>query len=97
MKKRKKLFFLLGIFIVIMIINHNKVFGEQGYTIKLYDVNVNVNENNSFNITETITTDFYENKHGIIRQIPTTNNIVRNDGSKTKNYARINRRKHIYN
>lgn len=89
MKKRKKLFFLLGIFIVIMIINHNKVFGEQGYTIKLYDVNVNVNENNSFNITETITTDFYENKHGIIRQIPTTNNIVRNDGSKTKNYARI--------
>ena len=89
MKKRKKLIFLLGIFIVMIIINHNKVFGEQGYTIKLYDVNVNVNENNSFNITETITTDFYENKHGIIRQIPTTNNIVRNDGSKTKNFARI--------
>lgn len=50
-------------------------------------VDINVNTDNSFDITETITANFSEKKHGIIRKIPTSNSIVRNDGSTARNIA----------
>lgn len=49
-----------------------------------------VNENNTFNITETISVNFtgYD-KHGIFRKIPLRNTITRVDGTKSNNKAKI--------
>lgn len=61
-----------------------------GYTIESYDINMIVNENNTFNITETISVNFtgYD-KHGIFRKIPLRNTITRVDGTKSNNKAKI--------
>ena len=40
------------------------------YTTDTYNVDVNVNTDNSYNIKETIKVDFDKNKHGIYRYIP---------------------------
>ncbi len=42
----------------------------QGYTIKLYQVNVLVNKDASLDITETIDVNFTDRHHGIFRMIP---------------------------
>lgn len=61
-----------------------------GYEIESYDVNMIVNENNTFDITETINVNFTGyNKHGIFRKIPLTNTVTRQDGTRTKNRAKI--------
>lgn len=59
------------------------------YVIDKYDVNINVNENNTLNITETITAYFNVEKHGIFRTIPMKNEIKRLDGSTSKNRIQI--------
>lgn len=59
------------------------------YVIDKYDINIIVNENNSFDITENITAYFNTSKHGIIRSLPLKNNISRLDGSTSKNRAHI--------
>lgn len=59
------------------------------YVIDSYDININVNENNTFDITETITANFYVRKHGIIRTIPLENTIERLDGSRSTNRVKI--------
>ncbi len=67
----------------------NSFFSEYDYVIDAYDVNIVVNENNSFDITETITAYFNVPKHGIYRKIPLNNKIVRLDGTSSKNRAKI--------
>ena len=59
------------------------------YVLDKYDVNIKVNEDNTFDVVETITAYFNEPKHGIFRTIPLTNKITRLDGSKSTNRARI--------
>lgn len=59
------------------------------YVIDAYDVNVIVNKNNTFDITEHITAYYNIPKHGIIRKIPLMNTINRTDGSTSKNRAKI--------
>lgn len=59
------------------------------YEITNYDIKVIVNENNTYQITETITANFFIPKHGIIRYIPLVNNVVRSDGSSYTNKAKI--------
>lgn len=59
------------------------------YVIDKYDVNIIVNENNTFDITEKITAYFNTPKHGVSRTIPLKNNIKRLDGTKSTNYAKI--------
>lgn len=59
------------------------------YVLDKYDVNIKVNEDNTFDVVETITAYFNESKHGIFRNIPLVNNITRLDGSKSTNRARI--------
>ena len=59
------------------------------YNINKYDININVNENNTFNITEKIDTFFNVEKHGIFRKIPLRNDIVRLDGTTSKNRAKV--------
>ena len=57
------------------------------YVIDEYNINVVVNENNTFDITEEITAYFNIYKHGIYRTIPSKNSIVRLDGTKSNNRA----------
>ena len=59
------------------------------YRINKYDVEILVNEDNSFDITETIVAEFNTYKHGIFRKIPYTNTVRRTDGSTSSNSATI--------
>lgn len=59
------------------------------YVLDKYDINIKVNEDNTFDVVETITAYFKKPKHGIFRTIPLTNKITRLDGSKSTNRARI--------
>ena len=59
------------------------------YVIDKYDIDIKVNENNTFDITEEITAHFNVPKHGIYRTIPIKNTVKRLDGTTSKNYARI--------
>lgn len=58
-------------------------------SISKYDVDMKVNSNNSFDITEKISAVFEPNSHGIKREIPTVNSIARTDGSKAVTHAII--------
>ena len=59
------------------------------YVIDKYDIDIVVNENNTFDITETITAYFNEQRHGIYRKIPLKNKIQRLDGTTSSNRAEI--------
>ncbi|MDU2066659.1 MAG: DUF2207 domain-containing protein [Sporomusaceae bacterium] len=48
-----------------------------GYKITAYDVNVKVHENNALDVTERITAQFDEPKHGIYRTIPLIHKMQR--------------------
>lgn len=52
-----------------------------GYTLSSYDINIEVNKDNTLSVTENITADFYVPKHGIYRYIPTVNQVKQSDGS----------------
>lgn len=54
---------------------------DSSYYIRDYDVNIDVQENNSLLVTETITAHFNREKHGIYRYIPLRNKVKRTDGS----------------
>lgn len=70
--------------------NEENSYYSSGYYISKYDVNMVVNEDNSYDITETINAVFTgSNKHGIIRKIPINNTVIRNDGTTAKTHARI--------
>lgn len=62
---------------------------DNGYTIESYDINMIVNENNTFEITETIDVNFISSRHGIYRKIPLVNEVTRLDGTRTTNRAKI--------
>lgn len=59
------------------------------YFFTAYNVDINVNENNSFDITEHISTYFNEQRHGIFRTIPTRNQVKRTDGTSHSVKAKI--------
>lgn len=59
------------------------------YFLDSYDINVVVNENNTFNITEHIGAFFNIPKHGISRSIPLKNKVERLDGTTSVNRAKI--------
>lgn len=75
-------------FILISFLPNNS-YAVTDYVINSYDINIKVNENNTFDITETITANFYMRKHGIIRTIPLKNTIERLDGSTSTNRVKI--------
>ncbi len=87
---KKIIVFITFIFeLLLLFLIPNDSFAANGYTIESYDINMVVNENNTFDITETITANFETNKHGIIRNIPLKNTIKRLDGSTSRNTAKI--------
>ncbi len=59
------------------------------YVIDKYNIEINVNENNTLNITENILAVFTVPKHGIIRNIPLENNVKRTDGTTTTNRTQV--------
>lgn len=67
----------------------DSIYASRDYVIDKYDINIIVNENNTFDITETITAYFNVSKHGIFRTIPLKNKIVRLDGTTSTNRTQI--------
>lgn len=72
-----------------MALEDSTAFSRNGYYIKDYDVNIDVQENNSLLVTENITANFTKPKHGIIRYIPIKNNVKRADGTSSTVRAKI--------
>lgn len=62
---------------------------DEPYYFKAYDVNIIVNEDNSFDVTENINAYFNESRHGIYRTIPLENQVKRADGSSHTVKAKI--------
>lgn len=101
MKTNKKLF--LVFFILLSLVttlpfkakalnntpSENSYYYNYDYLIDAYNVDMIVNENNTFDITETITAYFNVPKHGIYRTIPLRNKITRLDGTTSTNHAQI--------
>ncbi|MCI9280105.1 MAG: DUF2207 domain-containing protein [Bacilli bacterium] len=69
--------------------SQNSQYSSYDYVIDKYNIDIVVNENNTFNITETITAYFNIPKHGIFRTIPLKNTITRLDGTTSKNRVQI--------
>lgn len=67
----------------------NYQYSSYDYVIDKYDINIIVNENNTFDITETITAYFNIPKHGIFRTIPLKNTITRLDGTTSTNRTQV--------
>ncbi len=67
----------------------NDQYRSYDYVIDKYDINIIVNENNTLDITETITAYFNVAKHGIFRTIPLKNTITRLDGTTSKNRTQV--------
>ncbi len=67
----------------------NSKYNSYDYVIDKYDINIIVNENNTLDITETITAYFNIPKHGIYRTIPLKNTITRLDGTTSKNRTQV--------
>lgn len=65
------------------------IIAEEGYVINNYNIDIVVNKDNSFNITEELYTDFYQGKHGIIRTLPIVNIVKRLDKTKSQNVAKL--------
>ena len=101
MKRKKKKFSFFLIFISLLIIPINvkgldnltpskdSSNNSFGYVIDKYNVNIIVNENNTFDIEEDLTVYFNKARHGIYRGIPLKNTIIRENGTRTKNKARV--------
>lgn len=89
MKHKISLLSILFIFFIIMF--SNKIFGinsDAGYIIENYKMDIIVNEDNTFDVTETIDVRFTEDgKRGIIRNIPRVNDLKRENGEYSKNIA----------
>lgn len=89
MKHKISLLSILFIFFIIMF--SNKIFGinsDAGYIIENYKMDIIVNEDNTFDVTETIDVRFTEEgKRGIIRNIPRVNDLKRENGEHSKNIA----------
>ncbi len=73
--------------IVVGDLSTNPEYSGYAYLIDRYSIDVTVNENNTLDITESIDAYFNISKHGIIRNIPMKNNIIRLDGTTATNRA----------
>ena len=91
MKIQKSKIILIVLLVIILLSQSSTysfaVYNE--YVIEDYDIDMVVNEDNTFDITENITTYFNISKHGIYRKIPLKNTITRVDGTTSKNTAQI--------
>ena len=95
MKKPVLLFVLIILSFLVVLPGHamaaedESAPGNGEYAIIKYVIDIKVNENNTFNITETITARFDVPKLGIFRKIPLANEVTRLDGTRSVNRARV--------
>ncbi len=68
------------------VVNENSSYD---YELTGYNIDMVVYENNTMRITERIRADFKIYKHGIIRELPIRNTVIRLDGTTTRNVAKI--------
>ena len=90
--KKQYLKFMFVFILSMMFILPNKVQAVEAtddYKIESYNIDMVVNEDNTFDITEKITAYFNVSKPGIYRKIPLRNTITRTDGTKSNNRAKI--------
>lgn len=95
--KRKKIILIFLIALIIIFFNSGQLLATSkviaatsgDYTIKKYDVNIDVNENNTLDITEVISVKYNTDDHVFIRKIPLKNTIVDNE-KKIANKANVN-------
>lgn len=85
----KKNIFLIIFALIIILPTSVKADNNSDYIIKKYDINIDVKENNSYNITENIEAYFNIDKHGIFRKLPLKNKIIRQDGTTATNHAKV--------
>lgn len=88
---KKKIISLISILIILFSLTVNISAYNNNYYIGHYNVDIEVREDNSYYVEETIDAYFDSgaNKHGIIRYIPLKNDIYREDGSTGKTSAKI--------
>lgn len=87
---RKIRFILLGMFLsFIGILSPKALYNEYDYYIDTYNITIDVNKDNSFDIKEEMLVYFNTSKHGIYRNIPMRNNIERLDGTTSNNYVSL--------
>ena len=70
-------------------ISLHEEYSYYNYVIERYHVDIKVNENNTYDITENISAYFNMPKHGIYRTIPIKNKVERVDGTSSTNRAKI--------
>lgn len=88
----KKIYFMFVFILLFSVLAQNKslaLTSSGEYSIQSYNIEMSVNENNTFDITEEITAFFKKPKHGIFRKIPTKNRVERLDGTTSSNTAKI--------
>lgn len=90
MKKILKytLLIILSFSLVLLKVNATMYYSNGPYSIKSYNIEMNVKEDNKIDIKEKILVDFDKPKHGIKRFIPIKNEIIRDDG--TTEFKRAN-------
>lgn len=66
------------------LLHDNAKYSASPYVIDSYDIFIEVNENNTFDVTEKLDVYYREPRHGIKRNLPTRNKIVYPSNSKLK-------------
>ncbi|MBQ0078478.1 MAG: DUF2207 domain-containing protein, partial [Eubacterium sp.] len=88
MKHLRRVFLTLLIMATFIIGCSGQAFADDGgYTVKSYDVQSTLHENNVVSVTEKITVNFNHLRHGIYRTIPTAMYVTRDDGNGPKLYT----------
>lgn len=87
MKKRLGFVFLILLFSFFLVPETEAK--AHDYTIESYNVDMKVTNQNIYRITETIDVNFLVERHGIYRNIPLENNVIRQDGSTSRVMARV--------
>ena len=87
---RKIRFILLGVLLsFIGILSPKALYNEYDYYIDTYNITIDVNKDNSFDIKEELLVYFNTYKHGIYRNIPMRNNVERLNGTTSNNYVSL--------
>ena len=101
MRKKRPLFIGIMTFFLLLAVSFlpmQTVWAEDGatetlldddYYIDTYHVDIEVGEDNTFHITETLTYNFVQAHHGMTRVIPLWHTRNRGDGSESKIYAKV--------
>ena len=87
--KKIKILLLTLILSFVGILSPKALYNEYDYYIDTYNITIDVNKDNSFDIKEEMLVYFNTSKHGIYRNIPMRNNVERLDGTTSNNYVSI--------